>query len=368
MYINFWYPICTTEELNEESPRRVELLGVRLAAFRDTEGNAQVLADTCVHRGGSLSTGKVIGDCIQCPYHGWEFNGDGQCTKIPSMPDQKPPARAKVDSYPVQEKYGIVFAFLGDLPESERPPLHEVEEFEQEGWQFSGPLVFEIEGYFERSIENGLDPVHNEFVHPAQGAPRLDEDKIKMDATDWGSSFFVQFDAELTDKDSHQAVVERADTGDLAAGSAHTGPNALITTITIPGGFTFVQYFYEAPISKNRTRIYFVNMRNNNLDPSMDDSMNQSFMHVAHEDRVVIEGLYPKRTPDTLTKELMTPGDAAVVTFRKYLKDWENRGWRMDMDEMAENEGDVAYAIPSPRRRESGNWVLDSVPLMPGAK
>jgi nitrite reductase/ring-hydroxylating ferredoxin subunit len=61
MYINFWYPICTTEELNEQNPRRAELLGVRLAAFRDESGAAHVLADTCVHRGGSLSKGKVIG-------------------------------------------------------------------------------------------------------------------------------------------------------------------------------------------------------------------------------------------------------------------------------------------------------------------
>jgi phenylpropionate dioxygenase-like ring-hydroxylating dioxygenase large terminal subunit len=144
MYINFWYPICTTEELNEENPRRAELLGVRLVAFRDESGDAHVLADTCVHRGGSLSKGKVLGDNVQCPYHGWEFDGTGKCTKIPSMRKGTPPGRAKVDSYPVQEKYGIVFAFLGDLPEAERPPLHLVEEYGQEGWQFSGPLTFEL--------------------------------------------------------------------------------------------------------------------------------------------------------------------------------------------------------------------------------
>ena len=167
MYINFWYPICTSEDLNENNPQRVELLGIRLAAFRDSQGNANVIADTCVHRGGSLGKGKLKGDSVQCPYHGWEFNGRGECTKIPSMEGKTPPGRAKVDGYPVQEKYGIVFAFLGDLPEAERPPLHEVAELDQEGWQFSGPLVFEIEGYYERSIENGLDPVHNEFVHPS---------------------------------------------------------------------------------------------------------------------------------------------------------------------------------------------------------
>jgi len=365
MYINFWYPICTAENLAEENPQRVELLGARLVAFRDEEGNAHVLADTCIHRGGSLGKGKVIGNNVQCPYHGWEFNGDGMCTKIPSMDKGSPPGRAKVDSYPVQEKYGIIFAFLGDLPEAERPPLHLVEEFEKEGWQFSGPLTFELDAYYERSIENGLDPVHNEFVHPAQGAPRLEEDRLTIESSEWGAKFIAKF-GELMDSESHDKVVERTDTGELAAGSWHTGPNALITEIHIPGGFSFVQYFYEAPISKTRTRIFFVNMRNNGLDPAQDKFFNDSFMKVAGEDQVVIEGLWPKSTPDTLTKELMTPGDAVVIKFREFLKSWEDNGWRIDQKKLAEDFGEVAYAIPSPARRESKSWVLDTIPLMPG--
>jgi phenylpropionate dioxygenase-like ring-hydroxylating dioxygenase large terminal subunit len=366
MYINFWYPICTAEQLAEENPQRVELLGVRLVAFRGEDGNAQVLADTCVHRGGSLGKGKVIGNNVQCPYHGWEFNGAGKCEKIPSMEDKNPPGRAKVDSYPVQEKYGIIFAFLGDLPEKERPPLQAVTELDQEGWQFSGPLVFELDAYYERSIENGLDPVHNEFVHPAQGAPRLDEDRLTIETTDWGSKFIADF-GELTDLEGHQQVVERPE-GDsnLRAGSWHTGPNALITEIHIPGNNSFIQYFYEAPLSKTRTRIFFVNMRNNNQDPSMDEMMNNSFLNVAHEDRIVIEELWPKRTPDTLTKELMTPGDAAVVKFRGFLSTWEDNGWCIDQEQMEKDHGDVAYAIPSPGRREEKNWVLDTLPLKAG--
>jgi phenylpropionate dioxygenase-like ring-hydroxylating dioxygenase large terminal subunit len=368
MYINFWYPICTTEALNEENPQRVELLGVRLVAFRDDAGAAHVLSDTCVHRGGSLGKGKVVDNCVQCPYHGWQYDGEGKCVKIPSMEGKKMPGRAKVDSYPIQEKYGIVFAFLGDLPEAERPPLHLVEEFDQEGWQFSGPMVFELDAYYERSIENGMDPVHNEFVHPAQGAPRLDEARLTIETSEWGAKFIAQF-GELTDKEGHDQVVDRpeGDT-DLSAGSWHTGPNALITAIHIPGNNSFIQYFYEAPLSKSKTRIFFVNERNNSLDPKMDDMMNTAFMKVAGEDQTVIENLWPKRTPDTLTKELMTPGDAAVVKFREFLKQWDNNGWRIDMAKLAEDEGDVAYAIPSPARRTEKNWVLDTIPLMPASK
>jgi nitrite reductase/ring-hydroxylating ferredoxin subunit len=84
MYINFWYPICTSENLAAENPLRVEMLGVRLVAYRDADGGAHVLSDTCIHRGGSLSKGQVAGNNIQCPYHGWTFSGEGRCVRIPS--------------------------------------------------------------------------------------------------------------------------------------------------------------------------------------------------------------------------------------------------------------------------------------------
>ncbi|MGI9309694.1 MAG: hypothetical protein ACR2P6_10555, partial [Gammaproteobacteria bacterium] len=84
----------------------------------------------------------------------------------------------------------------------------------------------------------------------------------------------------------------------------------------------------------------------------------------AGEDMAVIEQLWPAHTPDTMTKELLTPGDAAVVRYRKYLDKWSQRGWRIDAKAMEKNDGYVAYAIPSPARRESGNWILDTIPLL----
>ncbi|MFP3741296.1 aromatic ring-hydroxylating dioxygenase subunit alpha, partial [Burkholderia sp. SIMBA_019] len=57
------------------------------------------------------------------PYHGWRYGGDGVCTHIPAQPQVRIPARARVDGYPVVERHGWIWAFLGDLPEAERPPL-----------------------------------------------------------------------------------------------------------------------------------------------------------------------------------------------------------------------------------------------------
>ena len=128
MYINFWYPIAQSENVVKYEPHQTQVLGQQLVAFRDSKGKAHVLSDVCIHRGGALGKGWVRENSVVCPYHGWQFGGDGKCNKIPTVDVKKIPSRAKVDSYPVQEKYGIVFAFLGDLPEKQRPPLRPVNE------------------------------------------------------------------------------------------------------------------------------------------------------------------------------------------------------------------------------------------------
>jgi phenylpropionate dioxygenase-like ring-hydroxylating dioxygenase large terminal subunit len=364
MYINFWYPICTSEELDAEKPQRTQVLGLRFVAFRDSDGQPRVLSDTCVHRGGSLSKGKVIDGCVACPYHGWRFGGDGQCRLVPSLDkDSKIPARAKVDSYPTQEKYGIVFAFLGDLPEEERPPMYEIEEYEDPAWRASEIMILEIDCFYERSMENGVDPMHNEFVHPVQGSPQPIPGSIKYPETPWGSGVTGHY-TELGKKMSDEEGM-RSDPKTLNAGTWHHGPNTLITWITFAENTSLHQYFFEAPVDGGHTKIYFINMRSFRLDAESDDVVREANLRVTSEDIDILENLYPVRTPETRTKEILIDGDKAIGRYRDFLDDWKSRGWCLDSRTMRENQGDVAYAIPSPERRKSGNWVLDPVPLIP---
>lgn len=367
MYINFWYPIGTSGEITAEAPLRSQVLGMKLVAFRDSKGSAHVLSDTCVHRGGSISKGWVKDDCVVCPYHGWEFSGDGKCQTVPSIGfDGKPPARAKVDSYPVQEKYGLVFAFLGDLPQEERPPLYEIEEYGQDGWRAHEMIILDVDFYFERSIENGLDPSHNEFVHPAQGFPTMTaEDRSKpLEVVDseWGSRFKLHFDIKNPDTELKDM---RAEEFRGWASSWHHGPNILVTWIQFAETSGFHQYFYEAPIDDSHTRIYFINMRNCMLEPENDKPIYDINYRIAEEDISILKELNPVHTPETTTKEVLLPTDQAALRFREYLKKWENNGWRLDTGTMKAKQGDVAFAIPCPGRRTSGNWVLDPVPLRP---
>jgi hypothetical protein len=151
-----------------------------------------------------------------------------------------------------------------------------------------------------------------------------------------------------------------------AAGSWYQGPNQLVTWIDLTATNSFHQYLFEAPVNDHSTRIFFVNMRNWLMEDKHDQRIEEVTLQVVHEDVTVLENLAPIRTPDTNTKEILVPGDTAVVRYRQHLKEWDARGWRIDYKQLQEKRGDIAFAIPCPARRESGNWVLDSVPLFEG--
>jgi phenylpropionate dioxygenase-like ring-hydroxylating dioxygenase large terminal subunit len=365
MYINFWYPVVRSQDLGT-TPQRVRILAHDFVAFRDEKGKAAVLSDTCVHRGGSLAGGKCKEDgTVQCPYHGWRFNSRGECTRIPSLGMQaKIPPRARVDAYPVEERYGIVFAFLGDLPEAERPPIMPVDEHDTPEWR-STVVTFDVEYHYERSIENGLDPMHNEFVHPTQGAPMMSPERqrqpLPMEDIPWGSKFYVPFG----DKRDHDTQLQGDKTGERvgAAGSWHQGPNQLVTWIDLTATNSFHQYMFEAPIDESRTRVYLVSLRNWLLDDRHEPRMDAITLQVVQEDVNLVESLNPVRTPDSTARELLVPGDTAIARYREWLRKWEANGWRIDLKALRSRQGDEALVIPSPGRRESSGWVLQTVPL-----
>ena len=366
MLINFWYPMALTEEIADQ-PVKVRAIGQDFVVFRGEDGAAKCVSNTCAHRGGSLAGGKIKGNSIQCPYHGWEYDGDGVCHRIPSLgPDAKIPSRSRVDAYPVQEKFGIIFAFLGDLPESERPPIIPVPEWGQDGWR---PTIvdYDLGTNYERSVENGIDPAHNEYVHDTHGFKGETEDEysvgeLREEHTEWGQGFWHTFNAPKLPEGELRKL--RDFEGDLQVGTGHHGPNQIWTYIHVSPEYWFHQYLFERPIDQENTYIYLLCMRNCMLDPGQDNFMNERNSYVAKQDVDVLKNLHPTITPDTNTKELLVPADKSLVMYRDKLREWTNRGWRIDVDEVERNASKVAYAIPSPARRVSKGWVLDAIPLV----
>lgn len=158
-----WYIGCATAQLGNK-PYPTELGGRRLVLFRDREGVAHALRDRCCHRGLPLSRGEVRNGRLACGFHGWEFEGNGACAKIPSQPEKPVPATCAVESYPCAERDGYVWVWNGSGAPSEAPAIPELS---QRHW-IQGFRVIACD--YERALEITYDSMHIYFAHPTHPA------------------------------------------------------------------------------------------------------------------------------------------------------------------------------------------------------
>lgn len=159
---NAWYVAAWDHEIGRDLLRRV-ILGEPVVLYRRGDGRPVALEDRCCHRQAPLSMGKLLGDIVQCPYHGLQFAPDGTCVKVPSQ--ERVPPSAKVRAYPVIEKNHWIWIWVGD-PERARPEL--VEDFhwlDDPGWGFGGNYLHVPANYL-LLVENLLDTTHLPFLHP----------------------------------------------------------------------------------------------------------------------------------------------------------------------------------------------------------
>ncbi len=262
MYINFWYVAAQSGEITfgAEKPLKVEMLGHHFALWRDQKGQVQCISDTCSHRGGALADGRVRGDCVECPYHGWTFNGNGECVRLPSLgPKARIPERTHVDSYPVQEKYGLIHVFLGDLPEAERPPIIDIPEYGDPAWRF---IVLKMEWKidYKRAVENTIDPGHNEFTHPTHGFLGTKDDYEVEDfpLTDqpWGTGFMKPMHAPtLAQRDMNEAAGRTGDKW-IDGGAGNHGPHCTWTYIHPSEQAKMHGFAFHTPVHEKLDRIY----------------------------------------------------------------------------------------------------------------
>lgn len=132
---------------------------------RDSEGAVFAMRDTCPHRGTLLSRGIFDGKNVECPYHGWRFGTDGQCTAIPSQKDGQRPQAADIrtETYPVRESDGLVWIFMGD--DSGTETLPDVPTVPEIGDRFQLHLERTFECNSDLAITGLMDPAHGAFVH-----------------------------------------------------------------------------------------------------------------------------------------------------------------------------------------------------------
>ena len=116
-YEQCWYPVAQSSELPSGRVVGQQFLDGRIALYRDSQGRARAVTAYCPHMGADLANADIIGDDLRCAFHHWQYGPDGVCNKIPSLKSgQSIPPRARIFSYPTEEKFDLVWVFNGVEP------------------------------------------------------------------------------------------------------------------------------------------------------------------------------------------------------------------------------------------------------------
>ncbi|MEM7019237.1 MAG: Rieske 2Fe-2S domain-containing protein [Pseudomonadota bacterium] len=173
MLRRYWHPIAVAGEVGD-LPEAVTVLGERLVLFRTPSGKFGLMYPRCIHRGTELIYGRVEERGIRCCYHGWLFDPQGHCVERPCEPadSQTPPAHYRQPWYPVEERYGLVFAYLGPPVKQPLLPSYDVLENVEDGYEIvadgtsigsGGPEMMPCNWF--QTHENVMDPLHVYVLH-----------------------------------------------------------------------------------------------------------------------------------------------------------------------------------------------------------
>ncbi len=190
---NHWYVVARSTEMKEK-PLGVTLWHQAIVLYRDTEGKIHALEDRCPHRQVKLSHGQVIGDRLECSYHGWRFSETGECVAVPYLAANQKLPSCKIRHYPVQEQDGFIWLFPGDADMAKpKTPLGLPE------WDHLNYIatVSEINcaAHYSYLIENLMDMYHGHLHQDYQAwaepvLQNLSEDEGRVDAHYQAQSYY----------------------------------------------------------------------------------------------------------------------------------------------------------------------------------
>ena len=162
MLQNHWYAACRSRDLGP-APLARTICGQPLALFRGPAGVPAAVRDFCSHRRAPLSMGQVVDGELRCPYHGLRFNAHGHCVHIPTQ--HSIPAAANIPHWPVTERYGFVWVWIGDHARAEPALVPPLPWREEPGWDTEIVQYFPVKAVWMLMSDNLLDLSHVAFIH-----------------------------------------------------------------------------------------------------------------------------------------------------------------------------------------------------------
>jgi phenylpropionate dioxygenase-like ring-hydroxylating dioxygenase large terminal subunit len=336
LFRHTWFPVARLEDV-QPGPAQATLLDRELVIYRGA-GGVTVADGWCPHRGMRLSMGRVIEGELECPYHGWRYEGgSGRCVAVPSLPSGAKPTRVCLNTYPVRIAYGVVWTALGDayLPAPVIPELDGEWDLEPEGepphyrageWTIAlGPPVYVACGVRALS-ENFRDMSHFAFVHRASMGPdvRREVDAYEVARDDWTLRYALSSRPEET---NHQPAAPR----DLRLAEVAYGrtnhytvqlPSATHIFSSQPsGGRRFIAQFV-APVGVNGDgcRLFWATGVDRETRERHGVSVRDAYefdSQVFREDLAIVENCWPREQPLDSRAQVHTRADAYSIAYRR---------------------------------------------------
>lgn len=374
MYTNVWYVAGFGKDLTD-APIKVTMLGADFVLFRDAEGEAVCISNVCPHRGASLAQGTLLKDgSLACPFHGWQFDGAGACTLIPSRRDHEVDVvvpGARTDAYATVEKYGLIWVCVGDDPDA-AAPIPDIPEWDDERFRFAAHEEVWDANYHHAKFTN-LDYVHLAVVHgitfQGQDNP-IQAPEHRVTIHEHGYQSIMQTNSSRSEGVWSELREEGAKVESImkfwVAGMTLRGQ---VEIGGVGSGRFNIFYEFTTPIDDRTTMMRHYFIRNYMMEEDFDTEHTRRNLQNIHQDKAIAEAQRPKTAPERPNpRGLYTHDeDKIMLAYWGLMEDMRNKGWQIDREKLAVAERDTFLrVIPSPARKANPDgWVYAAIPRIP---
>jgi vanillate O-demethylase monooxygenase subunit len=328
--LNCWYVAGWSKDYARNLKAQT-LLGENVVLFRQADGTPKALEDACPHRKLPLSMGQLEGDHVVCGYHGLTFDGTGTCIDSPTQRGMTP-RRAVVRSYPVVDRYNLLWIWMGDADSANPEDIFEIKNFDDPDWGCTEGGILPIECNYLWVVDNLLDPSHVAWVHVSSFAGGGTESApLDMEKTDRGvivsrwiydqpaSPYYkdlVRFEGNCDRKQHYEMCVPAIALNKSVYTPVGTGgpdkPDVAQTYINI-------SYNFMTPVDAYNTQyIWFQHRNTDPNDKAISEKMNAGALMAFNEDKAILEAVH-KGMEALVTPHIDLGLDLGAKTFRNKL-------------------------------------------------
>ncbi|MCW0182941.1 MAG: aromatic ring-hydroxylating dioxygenase subunit alpha [Zavarzinia sp.] len=310
--------------------RQIEIMGEKIVIYRNQAGDPVALEDACPHRKLPLSMGRLKGDQVECGYHGLTFDCSGACTRVPGQ--SLIPAKARVRSYPVVQRYDLVWIWMGDPALADPDKILKIEHWGDPSWGFNTGPVMELDCNYLLVTDNLLDPSHVSWVHPGSFAQAAcEETPLDIDIRDDGVTVSRwMHDVEVAPL--YQPLVPFTGNCDRLQHYEVRFPSlAVIKAVFTPAGkggrgkplpddtFLMDSYNLMTPVNERQTRYFWFQLRNVRPDCAETSAfMSRGIKAAFDEDKAILNAVQ-KGLDSATTRPIDLAIDGGPLRFRRLL-------------------------------------------------